>query len=161
MSRIMRPLVLATGLLAACAAIAVTAGIGSAKSASKGKATSGVVYAAIVHTVGKTEYAAGLVNDKVLGKGAVEFALTVGEGSKPGSLTGKGAVTVFTSTGQLSGTDSVDITTTSTGATFSNGKLDLTKGEGLQKGHSFVGTFTGTAKSILGPYTFEDKGTYK
>jgi hypothetical protein len=158
MSRFTRTLGVLMVLVASFAIIAVTAG---AKSASKGKSTSGVVYAAIVRTVGKTEYAAGLVNDKVLGKGAVEFALTVGEGTKTGSLAGKGSVTVFTSTGQLSGTDSVTINTTSSGVTFTDGKLNLTKGQGLQKGHTFVGTFTGTAKSILGPYTFHDKGTYK
>ena len=158
MSRLTRALCVLVALMVASAAVAVTAG---ATSAGKGKSTSGIVYAALVHTAGKTEYAAGLVSDKVLGKGAVEFALNVGEGTKPGSLTGKGSVTVFTATGQLSGTDSVTINTTSTGVTFTNGKLDLTKGEGLQKGHSFVGTFTGTAKSIAGPYTFNDKGTYK
>jgi hypothetical protein len=158
MSRVKAASVLAIGLVAATAA---TAGAVTASSASKGKSTSGTVYAALVHTVGKTEYAAGLVSDKVLGKGAVEFALNVGEGTKAGSLEGKGSVTVFTATGQLQGTDSVTINTTSTGVTFTGGKLNLTKGEGLQKGHSFVGTFTGTAKSIAGPYTFLDKGTYK
>lgn len=158
MNRVTRTLSVAAAILAICGATAFAAG---ASASSKGKKTSGIVYAALVHTVGKTEYAAGLVSDKVLGKGAVEFALTVGEGTKTGSLTGKGSVTVFTSTGQLSGTDSVTINTTSSGVTFTGGKLDLTKGKGLQKGHSFVGTFTGTAKSIAGPYTFNDKGRYK
>jgi hypothetical protein len=158
MSRSIRALALAGVVLVAFAAFAIAAG---ATSASKGKATSGVVYAALVHTVGKTEEAAGLVTDKVLGKGAVEFDLNVGEGTKPGSLKGTGSVTVFTSTGELEGTDSVTINTTSTGVTFTDGKLDLTKGKGLQKGHSFVGTFTGSAKSIAGPYTFNEKGTYK
>jgi hypothetical protein len=160
MNRLTRTLGVGAVLLAICGAT-VFAAVASASASSKGKKTSGVVYAALVHTVGKTEYAAGLVSDKVLGKGAVEFALTVGEGTKAGSLKGKGSVTVFTSTGQLQGTDSVTINTTSAGVTFTGGKLDLTKGQGLQKGHSFVGTFTGTAKSIAGPYTFNDKGTYK
>jgi hypothetical protein len=154
------PLIAVVAMVAA-AAVAATAGAVTATTASKGKATRGVVYAAIVHTVGKTEDAAGLVNDKVLGKGAVEFALNVGEGTKPGSLAGTGTVIVFTKTGQLSGTDSVTINTTSTGVTFTAGKLNLTKGAGLQKGHTFVGTFTGTAKTIAGPYTFNEKGTYK
>jgi hypothetical protein len=158
MSRNIRVLALAGVLAAAFAALTITAG---AKSASKGKATHGVVYAALVHTVGKTEDAAGLVNDKVLGQSAVEFALNVGQGSKTGSLKGTGTVIVFTPTGELSGKDSVTINTTSTGVTFTGGKINLTKGQGLQKGHTFVGTFTGTAKSILGPYTFNEKGTYK
>jgi hypothetical protein len=158
MTRNIRALAVVGALIAAFAAVTITAG---AKSSSKGKATSGVVYAALVHTVGKVQDAAGLVNDKVLGKGAVEFALNVGAGSKPGSLSAKGTVIVFTATGELSGTDSVSINTTSTGVTFTGGKIDLTKGQGLQKGHTFVGTFTGTAKSILGPFTFQDKGTYK
>jgi hypothetical protein len=159
MSRLTRWVTLAAAVAAcaATAAIAATAG-----AASKGKPTSGVVYAALTHTVGKTEFAAGNTSDKVLGNGAVTFALTVGAGGKPGSLIAKGTVDVFTKTGELAGTDSVIINTSSTGAvTFSNGKLNLTKGYGLEKGHSFVGTFTGTAKSIVGPFTFHEKGTYK
>jgi hypothetical protein len=152
----MRGLALVGAIAAAFAAFTITAG-----ATSKGKTTSGIVYAALVHTVGKTEDAAGLLNDKVLGQGAVEFALNVGEGTKPGSLKGTGTVIVFTATGELSGKDSVMINTTSSGVTFTGGKIDLTKGQGLQKGHSFVGTFTGTAKAITGPYTFHDKGTYK
>jgi hypothetical protein len=53
------------------------------------------------------------------------------------------------------------VTASDNSVTFTNGKVDLTKGYGLQKGHTFVGTFTGTAKSILGPYVFHEKGTYK
>ncbi len=158
MSRFTRSAALAAAV-AACAAAAIAT---TATAAGKGKATSGVVYAGLTHTVGKTEFAAGNVSDKVLGNGAVTFALTLGTGTKPGSLTAKGTVAVFTKTGELSGTDSVTLTTSSTGAvTFSNGKLNLTKGFGLQTGHSFVGTFTGSAKSIAGPFTFHDKGTYR
>jgi hypothetical protein len=147
-------------VVVACAAIAAIAA--TATASGTGKATSGVVYAGLTHTVGKTEFAAGNVSDKVLGNGAVTFVLTLGTGTKPGSLTAKGTVDVFTKTGELSGTDSVTLTTSSTGAvTFSNGKLNLTKGFGLEKGHSFVGTFTGSAKSIAGPFTFHDKGTYR
>ena len=159
MSRFTRSAAVAAAVAtcAATAAIAATAGAASA-----GKSTSGVVYAALTHTVGKTEFAAGNSSDNVLGNGAVTFALTVGAGTKPGSLSAKGAVDVFTKTGELAGTDSVDIVTSSSGAvTFSNGKISLTKGYGLEKGHTFVGTFTGSATTIAGPFVFHEKGTYK
>lgn len=82
--------------------------------------------------------------------------------AKPAALSLKGTVDLFTKTGELTGTDSVSLNTSSSGAvSFSNGRLDLTKGYGLEKGHTFVGTFTGSAASIAGPFTFHDKGTYK
>jgi hypothetical protein len=159
MSRFTRSAAIAAAI-GACAATAAIAG--TAGAASKGKATSGVVYAALTHTVGKTEIAAGNVSDKVLGNGAVTFALTVGTGGKAGTLSLKGTVAVFTKTGELTGTDSVTLNTSSSGAvTFTNGKIDLNKGFGLEKGHTFVGTFTGSAASIAGPFTFHEKGTYK
>ena len=159
MTRMTRSVTAAAGLLAACAVIAVTAvGVGAKGT---GKATSGTVYAAITHTVGKTENAAGQVNDTVLGEGAVLFALTVGSGSKPGTVPLKGTLIAFTKTGELSGTDSVDLNVSATGTTFTNGKFKLTKGLGAQKGHSFIGTFTGTASSPTGPYVFHDKVIYK
>ncbi len=159
MNRLIRPAAIAAAA-ATCVAgatIAATAG-----AASKGKSTSGVVYAGLTHTVGKTEFAAGNVSDKVLGAGAVTFELSLSSGGSGGGIAGKGAVQVFTKTGELTGTDSVTLTTSSSGAvTFTNGKLDLTKGYGLEKGHSFVGTFSGSGTSITGPFTFHEKGTYK
>ncbi|MGI8507280.1 MAG: hypothetical protein ACR2MK_10865 [Solirubrobacteraceae bacterium] len=160
MTRQTRSLTAAASLLAACAIIAVGAGAVGAKG--KGRADSGTTYAAITHIVGKTQIAAGNTTDKVLGKGAVTFALTLGTGSKPGTIVAKGTVVVYTSTGSLSGSDSVDITPTSTGElVFTNGKLNLSKGSGGQKGHSFVGTFTGTGKTASGPFVFHEKGTYR
>jgi hypothetical protein len=92
----------------------------------------------------------------------VAFALTVGAGAKPGTLKAKGTVDLFTKNGELSGTDTVDLVTNADGTvTFSNGKASLTKGSGLEKGHSFIGTFTGTGKTITGPYVFHTKGTYR
>ena len=161
MSRFTRTLCVLVALLVVSAAIAVTAGATSKPA--RASPTSGIVYAALVHTVGKTEYAAGLVTDKVLGKGAVEFALNGRRGQQsPGSLHGTGTRhRVHVAPGSCPAPTRVTINTTSTGVTFTNGKLDLTQGQGAQKGHSIVGTFTGTAKSIAGPYTFNDKGTYK
>jgi hypothetical protein len=160
MSKLTRSIAAGTGVIAACALIAIGAGAVGAKP--KGRATSGTAYAAITHKVGNIQFVAGDVSDKVLGNGAVTFQLTVGTGSKPGTVGAKGTVTVFTTTGSLSGTDSVDITLSPTGAlTFTNGKLNLTKGTGGQKGHSFVGTVTGSAPSANGPFVFHDKGTYK
>ncbi len=70
-------------------------------------------------------------------------------------------VTIFTKTGALSGTGTATEIVNSNGTATFTSKLRLTKGSGGQKGHSFVGTFTGTAASPTGPYTFHDKGTYK
>jgi hypothetical protein len=159
MTSLKRSLTAFAGLLAACATIAIGAGVVGAKT--KGRADSGTTYAAITHTVGNVQVAAGNVTDKVLGKGAVTFALTIGTGSKPGTIGVSGKVTDYSSTGSLSGTDTADVTTSTSGITFTNGKLRLTKGTGGQKGHSFIGTFTGTAKAATGPFVFHEKGTYK
>ncbi len=159
MNRLTRSLTATAGLLAACAIIAVGAGVVGAKSS--GRSDAAIAYAAITHTVGKLQYAAGNVTDKVLGRGAAAFVLTIGTGSKPGTIGIKGTVTVFTKTGAISGTDTADVTASSSGLTFTNGTLKLTKGSGGQTGHSFIGTFTGTAKSASGPFVFNTKGTYR
>ncbi len=160
MGKFTRSLTAGTALFAACAFGAIGAGGVGAKTTHK--VDIGTIYAAITHTVGKIEYAAGDSTDKVLGNGAVTFSLAVEPGGPSGTLTGKGNVTVYGRTGSLTGTDSVDFTISSTGAiTFTHGKINLTKGAGLQKGHSFVGTFTGSGKSAAGPFVFHYKGAYK
>ena len=149
---------------AAFAAISLIAvGAGAVGVKGKGKPDSGTAYVAITHTVGKIQFAAGNVKDKVLGQGAITYKITVGTGTKPGSLkVSANPVTIFTKTGELTGTATATLIVNSNGtASFSNGKLNLTKGTGGQKGHSFIGTFTGTAASATGPYVFHDKGTYK
>lgn len=150
----------AAGLgVAAMVAVAATGVL--AKSA--GKADSATAWVAITHAAGKNQFAAGNVKDKVLGNGAVTYVINVGTGAKPGTIKVVATVIVFTKTGSLSGNATATLTVNSDGSgTFSNGKLNLTKGSGGQRGHSFVGTFTGSAKTaVTGPFVFHEKGTYK
>lgn len=142
---------------------ALSAGVVSASTAKpKGKKDSGTLYAAITHTVGGTEYIAGNISDKVLGQGAATFTATVGTGSTPGTIAVHGKVTAFFKNGSLSGTGSATLTTSASGpVTFTGGKLTLKTGAGLEKGHSFVVTFTGTGGGVTGPYVFHYTGTYK
>ena len=44
---------------------------------------------------------------------------------------------------------------------MTDGKLNLTKGTGGQKGHSLVGTFTGTGDPASTEYRFAFKATYR
>ena len=150
------------GLIACAVAIGLVAATTATVGAKgKGRADSGTIYAATTHTVGNTQYVAGDYTDKVLGGGAVTFRNTVSGGTTPGTFKGSGPVTVFTKTGSLQGSTSETVIVNPDGsATFSNGTVKLTKGSGGQKGHSFIGTFTGTAKTAAGPYTFNFKGTY-
>jgi len=160
MSKLPRRLVAVTGTGAVCALVAIGGTALGAPNA--GKHDSGTVNAAITHTVGPTEYIAGNSSDKLLGSGAVTYTAKVGTGATPGTLAVTANVTLFTKTGSLSGKATATLTTNKDGSvTFSNGKINLNKGAGLQKGHSFKGTFTGTGTSATGPYTFHDSGTYK
>lgn len=145
----------------ALAGTAATALAASTKT--KGKTDSGTAYAATTHTAGGFSYLAGDNTDKVLGAGAVTFKVKTGTGSKPGTVSlNIKPVQVFTATGSLIGTGSSTLTVVSaTSVTITNGKLDLTKGTGAQKGHTLVATFTGTGDPATGTYVFHYKGTYK
>ena len=148
--------------LAICGVIALAAASVGEGSGAKGKPTSGVVYAAITHTVGTTDYAAGNGTDKGLGLGAVTYTIQVLPNTKPGTLKLESkSVTFFTPSGELSGTGSATLTIGAKGkATVTGGTLSLTKGTGGQKGHRYVGTFTGSGSITTGIYVFHDKGTY-
>ena len=133
-----------------------------AGAASHGKQTKGVLYVALTHTVGSTQYLAGNSSDKVLGPGAATYTAKVGEGSKPGTLKVVANVIIFTRNGSFQGKATSTLTVNSDGSvTYSNGKINAAKGQGGQKGHTFVATFTGAGKSIAGPFVFNYKGTYK
>jgi hypothetical protein len=141
----------------------VAFGASSVGAAPSGKHDSGVVYAALTHTVGSTDYIAGNSTDKLFGSGAVTYTTKVGIGSKPGTLkvTVK-PVTTFYKNGALSGTATATLVTNSDlTVTITGGKLNETKGTGAEKGHRFIATFTGTGKSVTGPFVFHYKGTYK
>ena len=137
-------------------------GVATVGAKSGGRPDSGTTYVAVTHQVGSTYYAAGNSSDKVLRTGAVTYTISAGTGAKPGTIkiTSK-RVVVFGSTGSLFGTSSGTETTSSSGAVTLTGTLNLTHGTGGQKGHSFIGTFTGTGKTALGPFVFHTKGTYR
>jgi hypothetical protein len=68
---------------------------------------------------------------------------------------------LYTATGSLTGTGSALVTVAGNNEIIKNGKLSLTKGAGAQKGHSFVGTFTGTGSLTTNRFVFKYKGTLK
>jgi hypothetical protein len=154
-----RPIAIATLLVALGLTVVGVATVGAKSS---GRTDRGAAYVAVTHQVGSTYYAAGNSTDKILGNGAVTYAIAAGTGTKPGTIKiTANRVTLFSSTGSLFGTASGTETTSTSGAVTLTGKLNLTHGTGGQKGHSFIGTFTGTGKTALGPFVFHTKGTYR
>jgi hypothetical protein len=151
---------IATAALVAALGLTVV-GVATVGAKSAGKSDSATAWVAVTHTVGSTLYLAGNTTDKVLGKGAVTYAIKAGTGSKPGTIKTSGTVTVFGKTGSLSGSVQGSEATTSSGSVTETGKLDLNHGTGGQKGHSYVGTYTGTGMSAIGPFVFHTTATYK
>ena len=68
---------------------------------------------------------------------------------------------MYSKTGSLKGTLSATVTLSGTTETFSNGKINLPRGAGSQKGHSLAATFTGTGSASSNQFTLHYKGTYK
>ena len=149
--------------LAGLAALVVSAvGVASVGATGAGRADSGTAYVAVTHSVGSTLYAAGNSTDSALGSGAVTYMIKAGTGSKPGTIKITAPrVTVFSATGSVYGTSVGTETTNSDGTVSLKGTLTLNHGTGAQKGHSFIGTFTGTGKTATGPFVFHTKGHYK
>jgi hypothetical protein len=149
----------ALGLAVACGASVL--GVGGAGASGAGKADSATLYVAVTHSVGSTLYAAGNSTDKLLGTGAITYKIKAGTGAKPGTIKTSGTVTTYGTGGSLSGTTSGTETTKANGTVVETGKFDLNKGTGSSKGHTYVGTFSGTGKTAEGPFVFHVKGTYK
>ena len=147
-------------LVGASALLALGAGVVAAKSS--GKKDSGTIYAAITHTVNGIEYIAGGGSDKLFGATAVTFTAKPSSGA-PGTVpVSVKPVVIYYKNGTLSGSSSVTLTIGTTGAvTITAGKIKATKGTGGLKGHSFVGTVTGSGPSVAGPFIFHYTGTYK
>ena len=150
----------------AAAALVVTlgltvVGVAAVGAKSAGKSDSGTAWVAVTHTVGSTLYLAGDATDKLLGNDALTYTVKAGTAAQPGTVKTSGTVTVFTTTGSLSGPFQGSAVTTSSGSVTETGKVDLSHGTGGQKGHSEVGTFTGTGASPTGPFVFHTKGIYK
>jgi Flp pilus assembly protein TadG len=152
-----RAMLAAAGISAAGLAGGLAATAGAATT--KAKKDTGTSYVAVVHQVGNTLDAAGYTFDKLRGQGAITYQLNATPGAK-GTVKVQGKrVVMYTSTGTLYGTGSA-VQNIATGQ-VSAGKLALTHGTAAQKGHSFVGTFTGTYNRANGVYTFHYTGTYK
>ena len=149
--------------VAGLAALVVSAvSVATVGATSAGKVDSGTAYVAVTHSVGSTLYAAGNTTDKLLGSGAVTYMIKAGTGTTPGTIKITATrVTVFTATGTVYGTSVGTETTNSDGTVSLQGTLTLNHGTGAQKGHSFLGTFTGTGKTASGPFVFHTKGHYK
>jgi hypothetical protein len=148
-------------LVALLSVAAVAAASTSAIGATAGKKDSGVAYVAITHQVGNTLYAAGDSNDKLLGPGAVTYTIKAGAGAKAGTVKETGSVTVWGVNGSLTGKVKGTEITSASGSVTESGTIALTKGTGNEKGHSYVGTFTGTGKTPTGPFVFHTKALYK
>jgi hypothetical protein len=150
----------AATLAAVCALVAVGAEAGSAKTAAKGKPTSGSAFVGNTHTVGSKTYAAGSGNDKLLGPAALTLVYTTAPTSNPdvvkitakpmiiwmrtGTLSGKGTVLLNIKTGQLTGH-----------AAFKGST-------GTLKGHSLVVPhLSGTANLAKGQFHYTYSGVYK
>ena len=141
-------------------AVATTAAALAAGSKGKAKKDSGTVYFAIAHSAGGYQYATGYSSDRLLGLTTVYYKIKL----LPSGTTGvikvnvKG-LTLFTKDGSLVGTGSADENVT-TGA-VTNGHFNLTKGTGGQKGHSFVGTFSGKGSVSTNTFSYTYHATYK
>ena len=142
------------GAVAAVSLLATSAG-----AATQGKKDSGTTYAAVVHQKGSTLYAAGYSTDKLFGQSAVTYVTTVAAGATGTLKVTAKPVIEYSAAGSLVG--SATATQNLVTGAITNGKLTLTRGTGGLKGHSFVGTFTGTYNAKTGVYTFHYTGTYK
>jgi hypothetical protein len=126
---------------------------------SKGVKDSGTLYVAIVHQSGKTLYAAGYAFDKRFGRIAATYVTTISPGTAGNINVTANPVTEYTAKGSLFGKVTA-VQNLATGA-VTNGKINLTHGTGLLKGHTFTGTFSGTFDNAHMVYTFKYSGTYK
>ncbi|MBV8430343.1 MAG: hypothetical protein JO244_04225 [Solirubrobacterales bacterium] len=71
-------------------------------------------------------------------------------------------VVEYTATGSLAGKATATLTLGPGGAeTVSNGKVSLTHGIGSLRGHSLVGTFSGSGNSTTNMLVLHSKGTFK
>lgn len=142
-----------------CAMALLSSGI--AMGATKGKQTSGTVWAYVTHAEGKNLFVSGDFKDKLLGHGGIVYITRVSSGPAQGVFhVNAKRITIYTTKGSISGTGSATQTITSTSSTVSDGKFLLNKGTGAYKGHTFQGTFSGT-QSSNGEYTFTYKARLK
>jgi hypothetical protein len=148
-------------LLGSAALVAVGAASVAARTGAGGKSDHGTAYASINRVANGNEYGSATNTDAVLGSSAITFIATLTPGGSGGVTLNIKKLVLYGKTGSLSGTGSATVTLSGSTEKFSGGKLKLTKGTGSQKGHSFVGTFTGSGDSSTNEFTLHYKGTYK
>jgi hypothetical protein len=164
MRRVTSRLALLAGTLGVCAFVAAAALLPAAQAAKKkGRADSGASYAADDGTCGPHNSdlcVSGYTLDKLFGDIAITYVIAINNNAGNFHVVAS-PVVMYTKTGALTGTGTATLATTPYGAvTITGGKLDLTKGSGGQKGHKFIGTFTGRGNGVTGYYQFFYKGTY-
>jgi hypothetical protein len=149
------------GLCAAGTLIGLGAAGVVARTNAHARADSGTAYASTNRVVGKIGYGSATNSDKILGASAVTFKYTLtSQGGGKFKLNSTRTV-LYTPKGALKGTLSATVTLAGTTETFTNGKLNLTTGTGSQKGHSLVGTFTGSGSETDNQFKITYKGKYK
>lgn len=131
-----------------------------------GHVTSGADWIGLTpRSTSKLLYEAGTYTDKLLGSGAVTFTIAPLPRTNGTILAKAKKVMVWSANGSLSGTGSGVVTITNKphpgDATVTDGKIALTKGTGDQRGHSFMGTFTGNGNINSGQYVFHYKAIYR
>lgn len=136
------------------------AGVG-ARSRAAGKADSGTLYLSTNRSSGSIGYASGTNSDKLFGESALTSKYTLTHTTGATFKLSSSHTIMWTKTGSLEGTLSATVTLAGTTETFKNGKLDLSNGTGSLKGHSLVGTFTGSGNSSANQFKFTYKATYK
>jgi hypothetical protein len=160
MGKSTRLLAITGGALAATAVIA--AGAASVGAKSGGRKDSGIVFFAVTHSAHGKQFAAGNSSDKLFGTGAVTYVNTIRPTTTGTIKVTTKPVVLFYKDGTLTGAATSDLTVGQNGAaTITNGKINAAHGTGAQKGHTFVGTFTGTGNATANLFTIKYKGTYK
>lgn len=148
-------------LLAGGASIALFAGAVGARTSAKGKHDTATGYVSVNRSAGGFTYASGIIYDKLLGADAVALKLTLKHVSGGTFKATSSNTVLYTGTGSLKGSSSATVTISGSTQTFSNGKINLTKGAGSQKGHSLVGTYSGSGSITKNQSTLKFSGTYK
>jgi hypothetical protein len=151
---------IATAAVAPLAVAVLASGAGAKTGAPASvKNDSGIAYFSVVHTSGSSEIAAGTIQDKVLGAGALTYVLKVTNGASGTFKVTAKKVILYSAKGSLSGTATATVATSGNTQTITNGKLNLSHGQGSLKGDQLVATFTGTADLSKNLLQYKYKGT--
>jgi hypothetical protein len=151
---------IATATLAPLAVAVLASGAGAKTGVPASvKNDSGIAYFSVVHSTASSEVAAGTIQDKLLGTGALTYALKLGSGGNGTITVTAKKVVLYTAKGSLSGTGSATVSTSGNTQTITNGKLNLSHGQGSLTGDHLIATFTGTANLSKNLLQYKYKGT--